>query len=57
MAEMSGIKLLPWQESVYRNIMGSWQYTPADELRNRLNSRLRGHEPAPAINTRYWRGL
>lgn len=32
-------------------------YTPRDELRDRLNDSLQGKQPAPAVNTRYWRGL
>jgi len=37
-------------------VLVDW-YPPRDELIDRLNNRLRGKEPAPAINTRYWRGL
>lgn len=35
----------------------SLAYTPADELRDRLNQRLKGEEPWSVINTRYWMGL
>lgn len=38
-------------------MLGNWEYTPADELRDRLNDRLQGKQPALAVNTRYWRGL
>ena len=37
------------------NVLGHWPYTPADELRDRLNDWLQGKEPLEAINTRYWR--
>lgn len=42
-----------------RGVLGmySMEYTPAEELRDRLNDRLRGKEPVAAINTRYWRNL
>lgn len=39
------------------NVLGNWEYTPAEELRDRLNTRLQGKQPKPAINTRFWRGL
>lgn len=45
--------LASWQ----RNVLGQWAYTPQDELRDRLNDRLQGKDPAPVINTRFWRGL
>lgn len=38
-------------------VLGSWDYTPRDELRDRLNDWLQGKQPAAAVNTRYWRGL
>ena len=39
-------------------VLGRWEpYPPRDELIDRLNNRLKGKAPAPAINTRYWRGL
>lgn len=40
-------------------VLGNWDwlYTPRDELRDRLNQRLKGEEPWSVINTRYWRGL
>ena len=45
-------------EQMRRNILGRWfEYTPADELRDRLNRWLKGKQPEFAINTRYWRGL
>jgi hypothetical protein len=42
-----------------RGVLGdfSMEYTPAEELRDRLNDRLRGKEPLEPINTRYWRKL
>lgn len=32
-----------------------WDYTPAEELRDRLNDRQQGKPPTEPINTRYWR--
>jgi hypothetical protein len=34
--------------------LGVWEYTPADELRDRLNAGLRGKTPTEPIN---WKGL
>lgn len=40
------------------NITGyTLDYSPADELRDRLNDRLQGKEPTLPVNTQYWRGL
>lgn len=45
-------------EQMRRNILGLWRdYTPAEELRDRLNDWLQGKQPALAVNTRFWRGL
>lgn len=35
--------------------LGNGEYTPADELRDRLNDSLQGKQPALPVNTRYWR--
>lgn len=37
------------------NALGQCAYTPADELRDRLNEGLQGKPPALPVNTRYWR--
>lgn len=31
-------------------------YTPAEELRDRLNTRAQGKDPGHPINTNYWKG-
>ena len=56
-SEVLGIRMEPWQARWAANVLGHWGYTPADELRDRLNDGLKGKEPRPAINTRYWRNL
>ena len=55
--ERYGMQLQEWQRPYVRGILGRFDYTPADELRDRLNDGLKGKEPRPAINTRYWRNL
>lgn len=46
------------QDSRYHaNVLGNWEYTPAEELLHRLNTRLQGKDPGLPINTRYWRNL
>jgi len=44
------IQLAPWQ----RGLLGSWQETPREELKRRLNNWLRGTYPGEPIN---WKGL
>lgn len=44
-------------EAKFLGNWANWAYTPAEELRDRLNDRIQGKQPALAINTRYWRGL
>lgn len=63
--EALDVELLPWQKDILhsmsfrRGILGQFSmgYTPAEELRDRLNDRLQGKEPVAVINTRYWRNL
>lgn len=45
-----GMNLAPWQSRV----LGQMEYTPREELRDRLNSWLRGDYPGEPIN---WKGL
>jgi hypothetical protein len=53
--ESLGIELATWQRSFIRGALGNWEYTPADELRDRLNDSFQGKPPAVPVNTRYWR--
>lgn len=46
-----------WDARYRAKVLGHWEYTPQDELRDRLNDRLQVKKPALAVNTRYWRGL
>jgi hypothetical protein len=48
------IDLTPWQRSFVNGLLGSWQETPREELRRRLNNWLRGTYPGEPIN---WKGL
>lgn len=55
--EQHGMKLYDWQRPYVEGILGRFDYTPADELRDRLNDRIQGKQPTLAVNTSYWRGL
>ena len=52
--EQHGMKLQDWQRPYVADILGRFEYTPQQELKDRLNSWLRGTYPGEPIN---WKGL
>lgn len=43
-------------EARYRSrVLGHWEYTPQDELRDRLNRGLKKKDLGEPVNTRFWR--
>jgi hypothetical protein len=55
--QMDEAALLGWSiqdPRFYARVLGSWQETPREELKRRLNNWLRGTYPGEPIN---WKGL